>query len=151
MPLLQPISLTPALEFPSQGPDFRHTFIRRPGIVPKTGYAHYTVRQAAEDWLATGLDGRSPKTIKKNQNVLEPIRKIAGARKLSELSAADVRDTAAFRVSSSASDTASAQEPSGGREQRPPLHEPGQAVDMTGRITRRQVVHGLINEYRRAA
>jgi putative transposase len=37
------------------------------------------------------------------------------------------------------------------REQRPPLHEPGQAVDMTGRITRRQVVHGLINEYRRAA
>jgi hypothetical protein len=37
------------------------------------------------------------------------------------------------------------------REQRPPLHEPGQAVDMTGRITRRQIVHGLINEYRRAA
>jgi hypothetical protein len=27
----------------------------------------------------------------------------------------------------------------------------GQAVDMTARITRRQVVHGLINEYRRAA
>ena len=86
-----------------QGPDFRHTFIRRPGIVfirrpgivPKTGYAHYTVRQAAEDWLATGLDGRSPKTIKKNQNVLEPIRKIAGARKLRELSAADVRQALA--------------------------------------------------------
>jgi len=37
------------------------------------------------------------------------------------------------------------------REQRPPLHEPGQVVDMTGRITRGQVVHGLINEYRRAA
>ena len=36
-------------------------------------------------------------------------------------------------------------------EQRPPLHEPGQAIDMTGRITRRQVVHGLINDYRRAA
>jgi len=36
------------------------------------------------------------------------------------------------------------------REQRPPLHEPGQAIDTTGRITRRQVVHGLI-EYRRAA
>jgi hypothetical protein len=35
------------------------------------------------------------------------------------------------------------------REQRPPLHEPGQAVDMTTRITRRQVVHGLISEYRR--
>jgi len=37
------------------------------------------------------------------------------------------------------------------REQRPPLHEPGQTVDVTARITRRQVVHGLINEYRRAA
>ena len=32
------------------------------------------------------------------------------------------------------------------REQRPPLQEPGQALDMTGRITRRQIVHGLINE-----
>jgi putative transposase len=37
------------------------------------------------------------------------------------------------------------------REQRPPLHEPGQAVDMTTRITHRQVVYGLISEYRRAA
>jgi putative transposase len=36
------------------------------------------------------------------------------------------------------------------REQRPPLHEPGPAVDMTARIKRRQVVHGLISEYRRA-
>src|SRR5216683_4580154 len=61
------------------------------GIIPKTGYAHYTVRQAAEDWLANGLDGRSAKTIKKNQNVLEPILKVVGARKLRELSAAEVR------------------------------------------------------------
>jgi putative transposase len=37
------------------------------------------------------------------------------------------------------------------REQRPPLHEPGEAIDVTARIKRRQVVHGLINEYRRAA
>jgi putative transposase len=37
------------------------------------------------------------------------------------------------------------------REQRPPLHAPGQPVDVTARITRRQVVHGLINEYHRAA
>ena len=36
------------------------------------------------------------------------------------------------------------------REQRPPLHEPGQAVDFTARIEHRQVVHGLISEYRRA-
>jgi transposase InsO family protein len=37
------------------------------------------------------------------------------------------------------------------REQRPPLHEPGQAIDVTARIERRQVVQGLIGEYRRAA
>jgi len=37
------------------------------------------------------------------------------------------------------------------REQRPPLHEPGHPVDITSRIRRRQVVHGSINEYRRAA
>jgi integrase len=61
------------------------------GITPKAGYVHYTVRQAAEDWLAHGLDGRSPKTVTKNQNVLEPILKVIGARKLRELAAADVR------------------------------------------------------------
>jgi putative transposase len=37
------------------------------------------------------------------------------------------------------------------REQRPPLHEPGQAIDVTARIKRRQAVQGLISEYRRAA
>jgi putative transposase len=37
------------------------------------------------------------------------------------------------------------------REQRPPLHEPGQSADMTARIKRTHVVQGLINEYRRAA
>ena len=36
------------------------------------------------------------------------------------------------------------------REQRPPLYESGQAIDMTARVKRRQVVHGLISEYRRA-
>ena len=55
------------------------------GITPKAGYVHYTVRQAAQDWLAHGLDGRSAKTIKKNQNVLAPILKVIGARKLREL------------------------------------------------------------------
>ena len=53
------------------------------------------MRQADEDWLAHGLDGRSPKTIKKNQNVLEPILKVVGTRKLHELSAADVRQALA--------------------------------------------------------
>ena len=37
------------------------------------------------------------------------------------------------------------------RGQRPPLHEPGQAVDVTARIKRTHVVRGLISEYRRAA
>ena len=36
------------------------------------------------------------------------------------------------------------------REQRPPRYEPSQPIDMTARIKRRHVVHGLINEYRRA-
>jgi integrase len=65
------------------------------GATPKAGYAHYTVRQAAQDWLAHGLDGRSPKTITKNQNVLEPILAVIGARKLRDLSAADVRQALA--------------------------------------------------------
>ena len=37
------------------------------------------------------------------------------------------------------------------REQRPPLHEPGEAVDVTAQIKRTHVVQGLISEYRRAA
>jgi transposase InsO family protein len=37
------------------------------------------------------------------------------------------------------------------REQRPPLHEPGQPIDLTTRIKRRQAVQGLISEYRRTA
>ena len=60
------------------------------GIVPKAGYASYTVRQAAEDWLRNGLGGRSAKTIRTNHDVLEPILKVVGARKLRELTAADV-------------------------------------------------------------
>ena len=49
-------------------------------IVPKTGYANYTVRQAAQDWLANGLDGRSAKTVTQHQNMLEPILKVIGRR-----------------------------------------------------------------------
>jgi transposase InsO family protein len=37
------------------------------------------------------------------------------------------------------------------REQRPPLHDPRQMIDVTARIKRRQVVNGLISEYSRAA
>ena len=35
--------------------------------------------------------------------------------------------------------------------QRPPQHESGRAIDMTGRIEHSRVVGGLISEYRRAA
>ena len=62
---------------------------------PKAGYVHYTVRQAAQDWFAYGLDGRSAQTITKNQNVLEPILTVIGARKLRDLTAADVRQALA--------------------------------------------------------
>jgi len=44
-----------------------------------------------------------------------------------------------------------AHRPHQSRDQRPPLHEPGQAVDVTARIKRTQVVQCLISEYRRAA
>jgi integrase len=51
---------------------------------------NYTVRRAAEDWLREGLVGRSAKTIKKNENVLEPILGAIGSRRLRELTAGDV-------------------------------------------------------------
>ncbi len=41
--------------------------------------------------------------------------------------------------------------PHQGLQQEPPLREPGHAVDVTGRIERRQVLGGVISEYRRAA
>jgi putative transposase len=44
-----------------------------------------------------------------------------------------------------------AHRPHQARQQRPPLHESGQAIDITARIERRQAVGGLISEYRRAA
>jgi transposase InsO family protein len=37
------------------------------------------------------------------------------------------------------------------REQRPPIHDPGQLIDLTATIRQRLVFGGLINEYRRAA
>ena len=66
---------------------------------------NYTVRRAAEDWLTQGLGGRSAKTVKKNENVLAPILATIGARRLRELTAADVHQaltTMAQRYSSAA-------------------------------------------------
>jgi integrase len=57
---------------------------------------NYTVRRAAEDWLREGLTGRSPKTVKKNENVLAPILTAIGGRKLRELTAADVQHALAL-------------------------------------------------------
>jgi len=59
----------------------------------KAAPSNYTLRRAAEDWLAHGLPGRSPKTIRKNKDVLEPILAAIGSARLRDLSAADV-DTA---------------------------------------------------------
>ena len=56
---------------------------------------NYTVRRAAQDWLMEGLAGRSAKTIKKNENVLEPILGAIGARRLRELTAGDVHQALA--------------------------------------------------------
>jgi putative transposase len=36
------------------------------------------------------------------------------------------------------------------RDQRPPLHDPDQPIDLTAVIKRRTTVAGLIHEYRRA-
>jgi transposase InsO family protein len=41
--------------------------------------------------------------------------------------------------------------PHQGRQQEPPLGQPGQTVDITARTERVSVIGGLINEYRRAA
>jgi transposase InsO family protein len=41
--------------------------------------------------------------------------------------------------------------PHQGLQQEPPPREPGHAVDITARIERRQVLGGLVSEYRRAA
>src|SRR4029077_6485630 len=45
--------------------------------------------------LAHGLDGRSAKTVTKNRNVLAPLLKVIGARKLRDRTAADVRQALA--------------------------------------------------------
>ena len=41
--------------------------------------------------------------------------------------------------------------PHQGLQQEPPLHRPSEAIDITARIERRQVLGGLISEYHRAA
>lgn len=52
--------------------------------------AGYTVRQAAADWLADGLPGRSAETVRTYDDVLAPLLAELRARKVRELSADDV-------------------------------------------------------------
>jgi len=58
------------------------------GVVSGAGY---TVAQAIDDYLADGLPGRAPKTIRTLREVLEPLLPIFGSVPLRELTAADVR------------------------------------------------------------
>ena len=53
--------------------------------------ADYTVRQAVEDWLESGLDGRSESTITKYRYVLTPVVERLGRAVLHDLTAYDVR------------------------------------------------------------
>src|SRR5262245_21038372 len=66
--------------------------------------ATYTVRQAIDDWLAAGLDGRGEKTIEKYRYVLKPVAERIGKAPLRELTSQDVRQvlTALAREQSSA-------------------------------------------------
>ena len=61
--------------------------------------ANYTLRlrRAAQDWLEHGLPGRSDKTIRKDEDVLEPILAVARAARLKDLTAADI-DAALARM-----------------------------------------------------
>jgi integrase len=73
--------------------------------ISKAPPSHYTVRKAAGDWLASGLPGRSAKTVRKNKDVLEPILTVIGTVKLRELDAAAV-DTALQTMAASYSSAA---------------------------------------------
>jgi len=58
------------------------------GVVSEAGCS---VAQAIRDYLADGLPGRAPKTIRTQREVLEPLLPILGNVPLRELAAADVR------------------------------------------------------------
>src|ERR1700689_4908770 len=51
----------------------------------------YTVRQAVNDWLESGLDGRSAKTVSTYREVLDPLTALIGTAKLRDLTARQVR------------------------------------------------------------
>src|SRR6266567_3814238 len=53
--------------------------------------AAYSVRQAIDDWLRDGLDGRSAATVTKYRHVLKPVLEHVGHAALRDLTAHDVR------------------------------------------------------------
>ena len=53
--------------------------------------AAYSVQQAVDDWLGSGLDGRSAATVTKYRHVLKPVLELIGRAPLRELTAHDVR------------------------------------------------------------
>src|SRR5215469_6165794 len=53
--------------------------------------ARYSLRHAVEDWLRDGLDGRSQRTSRLYEGLLEPVLDALGSKRLRELSAGDVR------------------------------------------------------------
>jgi integrase len=53
--------------------------------------ASYRVRDAVEDWLTGGLDGRSAKTVSTYREVLDPLVALIGSAKLRDLTARQVR------------------------------------------------------------
>lgn len=53
--------------------------------------ANYSVREAVEDWLASGLSGRSPRTAELYRDGVKPLLDLIGATPLRKLTAVDVR------------------------------------------------------------
>ena len=74
------------------------------GVVSDAGY---TVAQAIGDYLADGLPGRAPKTIRTQRKVLGPLLPILGNVPLRELTAADVRSALIMLAATRATRTVS--------------------------------------------
>ncbi len=58
------------------------------GVRPRAGY---TLKSAVDDWIENGLPGRSAKTISTYREVTGPVLNLIGSKRLTELSADNVR------------------------------------------------------------
>ena len=74
------------------------------GVVSEAGY---TMAQAIRDYLADGLPGRAPKTIRTQREILEPLLPILGNVTLRDLTAADVRSALIMLAATRATRTVS--------------------------------------------